>query len=128
MVGGCFLWKKNFFALPCPKWDYHSFLFSPIFFFSKIKETESKTVWYAYQSWATTIEGFRRFVIMSNFKCGSRNKRERWFGALQYCHKFSSLMFEQGLWSALSFQNPFSWNKDWFFFFKYRIFFLKAEI
>ena len=36
-------------------------------------------------------------------------------------------MFEQGLWSTLSFQNPFSWNKDWSSW-KKNFFFLKAEI
>ena len=70
MAGGCFFVKKYiYFVLQCPKWDYHSFLFSPLFF-PKTKQTESKMVWYAYRSWATTIEGVRYLLIMSNFKCG----------------------------------------------------------
>ena len=70
MAGGCFFVKKYiYFVLQCPKWDYHSFLFSPLFF-PKTKQTESKMVWYAYRSWATTIKGVRYLVIMSNFKCG----------------------------------------------------------
>ena len=122
-----FVKKYIYFVLPCPKWDYHSSLFTPpSLFFPKIKQTESKMVWYAYRSWATTIQGFRGLVTMSNFKCGEIKENIDLVYIKQCCHKFSSLMFEQGLWSALSFQNPFSWNKDWSFL-KKDFFFLKSR-
>ena len=69
VAGGFFCEKYIYFVLPSPKWDYHSSLLL-LFFFPKMKQTESKMVWYAYRSWATTIEGVRYLLIMSNFKWG----------------------------------------------------------
>ena len=68
MAGGFFLW--NVFCYTMPKMGLPFFPFYSCFFFPKIKQTESKMVWHANRPWATTIEGFRYLVIMSNFKCG----------------------------------------------------------
>ena len=70
MAGGFFWWKNIFILFYHAQNGITILPFLLLFFFPKIKQTESKMVWYAYRSWATTIEGVRYLLIMSNFKCG----------------------------------------------------------
>ena len=70
MAGGVFLWKNIFILFYHAQNGITILPLLLLFFSPKIKQTESKMVWYAYRSWATTIKGVRYLVIMSNFKCG----------------------------------------------------------